>query len=107
MLRLAPIIFVLAFALLLQNTCPHGFAGKTSVVKSCGNCSMKQVHSLSPDGQNKISSASSISHPPLFIFAVPKTIPTFELYPVKNARLLLDDTYVDALPDGLLRPPQA
>ena len=37
-LKLRSIIFLLAFALLIQNTCPHGFAGKTAVARACTNC---------------------------------------------------------------------
>ncbi len=101
------IIFLLAFALLIQNTCPHGFAGKTSVASMCKHCPLKQDKSLASDGQKKIVSASSQVHFPLFVFAIPKTIHTFQLNFVKSARLILADRYKDALPDELLRPPQA
>lgn len=107
MLKPRPIILLLAFALLIQNTCPHGFAGKTSVASTCNHCPLKQHHSLSPDLQKKISSDSSSIHFPMFVFAVPKTIHTFQLNPVKSGRPILADRYKDALPDDLLRPPQA
>lgn len=106
MLKLRPVILLLAFALLIQNTCPHGFAGKTSVASTCNHCSLKH-HSLSPDPQKKISSDSSSIHFPMFVFAVPKMIHTFQLNPVKSGRLIFADRYKDALPDDLLRPPQA
>ncbi len=77
MLKPKSIIFVLAFALLIQNTCPLGAAGKSTVAASCG------------------------------VFAVPKTIHTLEFEPVKSAPLILAESYKDALPDELLRPPQA
>jgi hypothetical protein len=107
MLKLRSVIIILAFALLIQNTCPHGFAGKTSVVPTCNHCTLKQHHSPSPDGMEKITSGSSSTHFPLFVFAVPKTIHTLQPSPVKSARLILADRYKDALPDELLRPPQA
>ncbi|MGE5173618.1 MAG: hypothetical protein ACM3MD_07305 [Betaproteobacteria bacterium] len=104
---LRSIIVLLAFGLLIQNTCPHGFAGKTSVTAKCTQCTLKQHHSLSPDGQKKITANSPSVHFPLFVFAVPKTINTFRFDPIKSARLILDDQYKDALPNGLLRPPHA
>ncbi len=106
-LKSVSLIFILAFALLIQNTCPHGFAGKSSVATACKNCPMKKQHDMSPDVQKKISSAKSQIHFPLFVFSVPKTIHTFQLSPIETARPVLLDRYKDALPDELLRPPQA
>lgn len=107
MLKPRFVIFLLAFALLIQNTCPHGFAGKTSVAATCSHCPMKQHQSVSPDGQKRIISASSTVHFPMFVFSVPKTVHTFQLEPVKIAQPPLANSYEDALPAGLLRPPQA
>ncbi len=107
MLKPGLIIIILAFALLIQNTCPHGFAGKTSVAATCKDCPMKRHNSVAPDVQKKITSASLPVHLPLFVFAVPKTIQTFQLSPITTARPVLIDPYKDALPDELLRPPQA
>ncbi len=106
-LKTVSVIFILVFALLIQNTCPHGFAGKSSVAASCKNCPMKKQHDMSPDVQQKIVSSSSQVHFPLFVFSVPKTIHTFQLSPIETARPILIDRYKDALPDELLRPPQA
>lgn len=107
MLKLRSIIFLLAFALLIQNTCPHGFAGKTAVARACANCPMKHNLMASQDGQDKIVSDSSSTHFPLFVFAVPKTVHTFQLEPTTSSRPVLADSYQDALPDELLRPPRA
>jgi hypothetical protein len=101
------IIVLLAFALLVQNTCPFGAAGKTTVTSSCSNCPSKHGIIAVPDAQNNLVSDSSSIHFPLFIFAVPKTIHTFQLDPIKSERLIFADNYTDALPDGLLRPPRA
>ncbi len=98
---------LLAFALLVQNTCPHGFAGKTTVVKGCGSCKVAQLHHPAPQSSNSISVSPSPVHHPLFVFSVPKTIHTFRLDRIAAARPLLADRYTDALPGELLRPPQA
>jgi hypothetical protein len=100
------IIFLLSFALLIQNTCPFGAAGKTAVASaSCGDCPLKHVV-VSQDGQKILVSDSSSIHFPLYVFAVSKTIHTLQLSPVSSARAVLADRYKDALPDELLRPPR-
>lgn len=107
-LKLRSIIFLLAFALLIQNTCPHGFAGKTAVApRACTNCPMKHHLMAPPDGQDKIVSGASTVHFPLYVFEAPKTVHTFQLEPIKSARPVLANGYKNALPDGLLRPPRA
>ena len=106
-LILRSIIFILAFALLIQNTCPFGAAGKSTVAESCKNCPMQHSLTVTTDGQKHLVSDASSVHFPLYVFAVPKTIHTFELDPIKSPRPVLADNYKDALPDELLRPPRA
>jgi hypothetical protein len=105
-LKFRSIMFLLAFALLIQNTCPHGFAGKTSLASACANCPMKHNLTKPQDGGQRIISDVSPVHFPLYVFEVPKTIHTFRLEPIKSVRPLLADSYKDALPDELLRPPR-
>lgn len=104
---LRSIIFILAFALLIQNTCPFGAAGKSAVTASCKNCPLKHSFIVSAEGQKNLKSDSSSIHFPLYVFAVTKTVPTFQFAPVMSERPILNDQYKDALPNGLLRPPQA
>jgi hypothetical protein len=105
--KFRPIILLLALALLIQNTCPFGTAGKSTVSHACGHCQMKHAVTAPPIGQKQLVSDSSSVHFPLYVFAVPKTVHTFQLSPVKSARPVLADFYQDAQPDGLLKPPQA
>ncbi len=101
------IIFILAFALLIQNTCPFGAAGKSTVGVSCENCPMHHSIAVTTDGQKDLVSDSSSIHFPLYVFAVPKTIHTFQFDPIKSMRPVLADNYKDVSPDELLRPPRA
>jgi hypothetical protein len=105
MLKLRPVILLLAFALLIQNTCPRGYAGKSTVIKGCNHCSLKQLHA-SPGHQKKISSSPSPVHHPLYVFSVPKTIHTLQLDLITSVRPVIADRYTDALPAELLRPPR-
>ena len=105
--KLRFIIFLLVAALLIQNTCPFGAAGKSSVVTACGLCPLK--HSFVPAGKDQhtlVNDASSV-HYPVYVFSVPKTIHTFQFEFIKSSRPVLADAYKDALPDELLRPPRA
>jgi hypothetical protein len=104
---LRSIIFLLTLALLVQNTCPHGFAGKTSVARTCANCPMKHHFTAPPEAQGKVLSGASSVHFPLYVLEAPKMIFTFRLYPIKSARPVLANGYTDVLPDELLRPPRA
>jgi hypothetical protein len=100
-------MFLLVFALLIQNTCPHGFAGKTGLASTCGHCPLKKCFAATPPGQNDIVSHSPSAHFPLFVFALPKTVHTFHLQPISFSRPILADSYRNALPDELLRLPRA
>jgi hypothetical protein len=105
-IKLGSIIFILAFALVIQNTCPFGAAGKTTLASACTHCPSNHSMVSSPDVQNKLVSDSSSIHFPLYIFAVPKNIHTFYLALINSSQSSLAEMYVDALPDGLLRPPR-
>ena len=104
--KLCSIIFLLAFALLIQNTCPMGAAGKSSVTASCRNCPLKHSFIVPTDGQKNIVTDSSSIHFPMFIFAVPKMLHTFQFEPIASAGAVLAKSYRDALPEELLRPPR-
>ncbi len=103
--------FALALSLLVQNTCPHGYAGKTSVVRTCGHCphqrdrearkTVMQTVKMEPAVQKQV------SHPPLFILAFQEKMHTFQPVPVETAPAFLAHRYQDAGPYELLRPPHA
>ena len=107
MAKLRSIIFLLAFALVIQNTCPFAAAGKTTLASSCEHCYLKHNMVVFPDGQSKLISDSSSIHFPIYIFAVPKTIHTFRLALINSPQSSLVEMYVDALSDDFLRPPRA
>lgn len=106
MLKRASLICLLAFALLIQNTCPMGAAGKSSVAPTCPKCPLMQNAIASDHEHNLVSDLSSI-HFPMFVFSMPKTIHVFQLALTKASRAVPANGYQDALPDELLRPPRA
>jgi hypothetical protein len=105
--RLQSIIFILAFALLIQNTCPFGAAGKSSVAASCGSCPLHHGLVVASDGQKNIVSDVSPVHFPLYVFSVPKTTHAFRLDPVESVQPIIVDNYRNIALDELLRPPRA
>jgi hypothetical protein len=108
-----PIIFLLVIGLLVQNTCPHGFGGKTALAKECGHCPFHL--STASSGSQKVFKAdhadsSDVHNPanfPMYVFAVPKTIPCCQPHQLRTAHPALIDGYQDPLPDELLKPPRA
>ena len=99
--------FVLVLSLLVQNTCPHGYAGKTSVVRTCGLCSHKPDQTAMQTVKMEPTFQKLPSHPPLFVLAFQEKMHTFQPAPVETARAFLADRYQDAAPFELLRPPHA
>ena len=105
--RLQPLLVIIAFALLIQNTCPFGEAGKTTIASACDHCPSKHSVIAVPQVQNNLVTDSSSIHFPLFIFAIPNRIHTFQFYFIKSERPILSDNYKDVLSDRLLQPPRS
>ncbi len=106
-MRLIPVIFLLVFALLIQNTCPHGFAGKSSVASSCSHCPQKQAHKQVFKGAAFSSISRVTAHPPLFVLDIPDTRPSFRLAALITPQPAIPNTYKDTAPKELLQPPRA
>ncbi len=105
--KLYTIIALLIFALLIQNTCPHGFAGKSTVFASCSHCPHKQMFkSYGESGQLSIIS-NHMADMPLFVLEMPNPQPTFQLVLIASPQPIIPNSYKNTVPDELLRPPQA
>ncbi len=101
------VIALLIFSLLIQNTCPHGFAGKSAVAASCSHCPMKGSHHQAP-GSGKLSIFShSTAHLPMYVLDLPNTRPIFRLAAIALPRPVVLNTYKNTAPDELLQPPRA
>jgi hypothetical protein len=100
------IVYCLVLSLVIQNTCPFGAAGKSSVVPKCGHCPLMQHSSNVPQGAVALASDSP-SHFPLFLFTAVKLNQTFQLELVKRTSPLLALNYPEDFPSKLLKPPQA
>lgn len=102
-----PILLLLITALFIQNTCPRGFSGKSTVVATCSHCPQKQMHRTITDGDN----FSVISQPetrlPMYVLDLPGIQPAFRLASLASPRPVIPNTYKDTDPDELLQPPSA
>jgi hypothetical protein len=82
-------------------------AGKSTVAASCSHCPQKQMlKAPSPDGQLVIVSGHA-SPFPLYVLAMPHTHPVFRLMPIATPQPSIPNSYQNAYPDELLRPPRA
>ncbi len=105
--RVLTVILLLIVALLIQNTCPRGFAGKSTVASACSHCPHKQEHQPAPDS-GKVSIAShSTAHTPMFVLDIPNTHPAFRLAAVAIPQPVIPNTYKNTAPDELLQPPRS
>ena len=105
--RISIVLFLLIFALLVQNTCPRGFAGKSTVVASCLQCPQKQTHMPVAEGDSLSSITRPSVHLPMYVLDIPNTQPTFRLIMTVYAQPVFPNIYTNTAPDELLRPPRA
>ncbi len=104
--KLHPIIFIISFALLIQNTCPVGAAGKTSLASLCQNCPLKHSIVVSPVDQKELVSNTSSMPFPIHVFSVPETLHALQHEPMTSLKQILHNGHGDDLPHEILRPPR-
>ena len=105
--RISIVLFLLIFALLVQNTCPQGFAGKSAVAASCSHCPQKQMHKPATEGDTLSSISHAPAHLPMYVLDIPNTQPTFRLIMTASSQPVIPNIYTNTAPDELLRPPRA
>ncbi len=108
-MRLVAIIvsFVLSLSLLVQNTCPRGYAGKTSVIRTCDHCPHKLDRTLTKTVRLEQTVKKQASPLPLFVLAVQERTAALKPAPLQTAPAFLAKRYRNAEPYELLRPPHA
>jgi len=102
-----PIISFLVFALVVQNTCPRGFAGKTTLAGKCSHCSSKINSITLPEVQVFTSSFPRPVHFPMYVFVTTDTSPFFQPQRRSATWPILIIGYEAPWPDELLKPPRA
>jgi hypothetical protein len=108
MLRMRFLIFLVAFAIILQNTCPHGWAGKTAFAAShVSHCSMKDPHRPAKTNDwDDVKKELSSNAKQTFVFSVGTSDNTFRLLaPIGCTVSVKTDNVKDVFSEPLLRPP--
>ena len=107
MSRIRILIFLIATAIVMQNTCPYGWAAKTVFMSShaslCPHCPMKEAYP--PDTRNHVKkNLSNINH--CFLIHVAEPINTFQILSlIDRAPAIKSDQFNDVHLEPLLRPP--
>jgi hypothetical protein len=102
------LIALIAFAIAIQNTCPYGYAGKTSVAAPhVHNCPLKVHQPAMPDGQKRVDKDfRDLNHPFVLIFAPSDGI--FKTFaPVKETGIIRPAEYSDIFLNPPHRPPKS
>jgi hypothetical protein len=101
------LLCLLIFALLIQNTCPHGFAGKSAISASCSHCLHKQPQVLIMAGTVFGSVSHAPHHLPMYVLDIPNTQPVFRLAAMASTQPIIANSYKNTAPDEILQPPRA
>lgn len=110
------IVLLLGTALIIQNTCPHGAAGRSLVVVDhdrCDRCEMKQTCSLAgptlsgPAGDGLLVRGASMKPFPPFLFDDPHTALVLKPGTIDLPRRRTALVPGSILPEEILKPPAA
>ena len=102
------IVSCLVLSLVIQNTCPFGAAGKSSVTPKCGhNCPLMRHCSGVPAAKTAWTSDHAPVRFPLFLFTAVKPGHSFRVDALAEEAPLLSIHYAGAFPNQLLKPPNA
>ncbi len=101
------LFLLLSFSLILQNTCPHGFAGKTAFAASiephacpCQKCPLTKQGPSDNKQQKPLY--------PAFLMIVPAANPSLHFLAAGTECVFLpQDRYIDPFKARLIKPPIA
>jgi hypothetical protein len=98
------LLLLLSFSLILQNTCPYGFAAKTAFVAPHTHAC--PFHHYPPKGQRAVDDNSSKVIYPAFVMTVPLVQPSIQPIPISTSYILFpSDKYINPFKEPLIKPP--
>ena len=102
-------LFLLAFSLVLQNTCPYGFAAKTAfAAPQAHDCPFKKSHHAPQKDRDSVDDNPVKPLYPAFVFSIPDTQVAALCYQMKpEYAALSSDNYKDPFKEPLIKPPVA
>jgi hypothetical protein len=99
------LLFLLSVSLVLQNTCPYGFAAKTAFAASHTHAC--PLHHSPPGGTSAVDDNSNKVHP-AFVIAFPFVKPAIQRFALSSAYVIFSfDKYINPFKDPLTKPPVA
>jgi hypothetical protein len=100
------LFFLLALSLILQNTCPYGFAAKTAfAAQHSQRC---PFHHHQTNGQGTVDDNSGKAVYPAFVMVTPFVQPSVVHFPLSADYLLFSSgRYVNPFKEPLIKPPVA
>jgi hypothetical protein len=99
------LLFLLSLSLVLQNTCPHGFAGKTAFAALHTHACPHQHCPLK--GKSAVDDNSNKSGPG-FVMAFPFVKPAVQRFALRSDYVIFSfDKYINPFKDPLTKPPVA
>jgi hypothetical protein len=103
------LLFILVISLVLQNTCPYGFAAKTAfVAHHTHDCPLKKSHHSPAKEQNSVDDNPGKLLYPSFIFSIPDTQTVVSRFQMNTEyTVLYFDNYKDHFREPSTRPPVA
>jgi hypothetical protein len=103
------LLFILVISLVLQNTCPYGFASKTAfTAPHAHDCPLKKSHHSPAKEQNTVDDNPGNLLYPSFIFSIPDTQPVLSRFQMNTEyTVLYSDDYKDYFREPSTRPPVA
>lgn len=101
------LFFLLAFSLVLQNTCPHGFAAKTVfAAPQTHDCPFKKSHNTPGKDHDSVDDNSGRPLYPAFVLSVPDVRPIiFRIKKDSDYMPLSSAGYKDPFKEPSLKPP--
>ena len=99
------LLFLLSLSLILQNTCPYGFAGKTAfAARQTHAC---PFHHQPIQGKSAVDDNSNKIHP-AFVIAFFFDKPMIQHFALNSAYVIFfSDKYINPFKDPLTKPPVA
>ena len=103
------LLFLIVISLILQNTCPYGYAAKTAFhAPQKHDCPLKKSHHGSAKDGDSVDDNQEKAMYPSFVFSVPESHAVISCLQRETEYVALSfDNYRDPFREPLLRPPVA
>lgn len=103
------LLLLLITSIILQNTCPYGYASKTGfTTHHAHNCPLKKSHRSPAKDRSDVDDKPGKAIYPLFVFSVPESHAVTPRVQTKTGYMVLSaDNYKGPFREPPVRPPDA